>query len=201
MAGLLDSFGQMDTMTKTLVIAGGAAIVLVLAWLVILLRRRSTTSKPETPDLTIDLPSLGMEGPPAAGVQVDCYNLPMRLAAVILAPAGRVNQLPTRDKWPELLDQIVPGLSDVLTDHQPLVRAWPEQLSANGFAHLFFANAKLPGERGKGSPWCSLAGKFESEGDFYMAALLFRSAKPNSLGEFTMEPTDWLGCLRVRASE
>ncbi len=201
MAGLLETFREMDTPTKAMVIGGGVAIVLVLIWLFILLRRRAATTKPETPDLSIEIASLGMQGPPASGVQIECYNVAMRLAAVVLAPAGRMNQLPTRDKWPELLDQIVPGLSDVLAEHNPLIRAWPEQLSATGFAHLFFANAKLPGERGKGSPWCSLAGKFEAEGDFYMAALLFRSAKPNSLGEFTMEPTDWLGCVRVRAGE
>ncbi len=201
MADVFDTYRNLDSTAKMLVIAGGVAIVLAILWLLILLRRRRSTPQAQSPDLSLEIASLGSHGPPTDATAVECYNVPMRLAAVILAPAGRMNQLPPREQWPQLLDQIVPGLQDVFETHKPLVRAWPEQLSAKGFAHQFFSNAKLPGERGKGSPWCSMAGKFESEGDFYMAALVFRSAKPNSLGEFVMEPTDWLGVVRVRRGE
>ncbi|MDA7977497.1 MAG: hypothetical protein MPJ50_01850 [Pirellulales bacterium] len=199
MADLLQTYREMDSMAKALVIGAGVAIVFIVALL--LFRRRRLTPKLEPPDLAIDLSSLGTHGPPAGGAQVECYNVPMRLAAVVLAPAGRLNRLPARERWPDLIDQIVPGLKDVVADHDPLVRAWPEQLSAKGFSHLFFSKAKLPGERGKGSPWCSLAGKFESEGEFFMVALILRASKSNSLGEFIMEPTDWLGVIRARSVE
>lgn len=200
MSDIVQRFQELDSTLQAAII-GGALLVIVLPVLIIILRRRKSAARPELPDLTLEIASLGSHGPPESGPQVECYNVAMRLAAVILAPAGRMGKLPPRDQWADLLDQIVPGLGEVVGAHDPLLRSWPEQLSSKGFAQQFFTNAQLPGDRGKGSPWCSLAGKIEADGDFHMAALVFRSAKPNSLGEFAMEPTDWLGVIRVRRGE
>ena len=98
----------------------------------------------------------------------------MRLAAVVLAPVGRLSDLPPDDQLPTLIEAIVPGLDKIAASHRPLIRRWPSQVSARGFAHLFFANAKLPGDGGKGSPWSSVAGMFKLKGQPVMAALILR---------------------------
>ena len=83
--------------------------------------------------------------------------------------------------------------------HRPLLRRWPNQLSASGFVHLFFNNARLPGTGGKGTPWSSVAGVFKVQGQPAMAGLVLCAAKPNSLGQTIIDSEyQWLGCLRVR---
>ena len=68
-----------------------------------------------------------------------------------------------------------------------------------GFAHQFFANVRLPGNRGKGTPWSSVAGIFHIEERPVMAGLVLRAARPNSLGETLIDSEEkWLGCLRVK---
>ena len=57
---------------------------------------------------------------------------------------------------------------------------------------------KLPGDRGKGTPWCSVAGKFEADGEQYMAGMALCAAKPNSLSQYVIDlPGEWLELLRV----
>jgi hypothetical protein len=176
-----------------------AIIVMWIAWR--LFRRRRRTPPLVRPDLAISIVELGEAGPPAGLPTLELYNLPMRLAAVVLAPVGRVGDLPPEEELAAVLEAIIPGLDKIAAAHQPVIRRWPSQVSARGFAHLFFANAKLPGEGGKGTPWASVAGLFKLEGQPLMAGLVFCAATPNSLGQTIIEREhDWLGCLRVRWS-
>jgi hypothetical protein len=184
-----------------LVYAVAAAIVLVIlivVWKIIAGRRRE--APPAAPDLAIDVNSLGAAGPPAAGPVLEHYNVPVRLAAVVLAPTGRVLDLPSVDQLPQLIDHIVPGLGQVMAAHRPLIRRWPSQLSAEGFAHAFFANAQLPGDGGKGTPWCSVAGRFKIQRQSLMAGLVMRADAANNFGQTIIhEEHEWLGILRVKS--
>jgi hypothetical protein len=177
-----------------------AAVVVIVVWIAWrMLRRRRGLAVPITPDLKILVASLGNEGPPPGPPVLEHYNLPVRLAAIVVAPVGRMGKLPPDEKLGPLIEAIVPGLDKVAAIHRPLIRRWPSQVSANGFAHLFFNNARLPGDGGKGSPWASMAGVFKLEGQPVMAGLVFRAAEPNSLGQTIIESEhQWLGCLRVR---
>jgi hypothetical protein len=182
---------------NNILLAAVAVIVLWIAWR--LVRRRRRAPPPLGPDLKVLLSELGDDGPPPGPPVLELYNLPMRLAAIVLAPVGRVSDLPPDEELPTLVEAIVPGLDQVMALHRPLVRRWPNQVSARGFAHLFFANAKLPGDGGKGSPWSSVAGMFKVKGRPLMVGLVFRAAGPNSLGQTIIEAEhQWLGCLRVR---
>lgn len=179
---------------------GLAAIVVLLAVFIvirlILARRRPAAKAP--PVLEVDVAALGDAGPPPSGPALECYNVPVRLAALVVAPAGR-NLLPAGDKLADLLDRIVPGMSSVLAAHQPLIRRWPPQLSPRGFASMFFANARLPGDRGKGTPWCAVAGRVEGAEQGIMVGMVLRAATANSLGEVPIERMQqWLDVLRVR---
>ena len=127
-----------------------------------------------SPDLKVLLAELGEKGPPLGPPVLEFYNLPVRLAAIVLAPVGRVSDLPPDQQLPKLIESIIPGLDQVMALHKPLIRRWPSQVSVRGFAHLFFNNARLPGNGGKGSPWSSVAGMFKMKGQPVMAGLVVR---------------------------
>ncbi len=155
----------------------------------------------QVPDLAIDVMALGSQGPPASGPVFEFYNTPVRLAAVVLATAGRVRELPPDEELADTYEAILPGLAKVVETHRPLVRRWPPQMSAKGFAHTVFQHCRLPGDGGKGSPWNTAAGVFKIEGQPLMAALILRSSQPTSHGQQVIErPDGWLGCLRVKGA-
>lgn len=175
-----------------------ALLVLIILWRIIAARRRELPPPP--PDLAIDVSSLGTEGPPATGPVLEHYNVPVRLAAVVLAPTGRGRELPSVDQLTPLIDHIVPGLAQVVAAHRPLIRRWPAQLSAEGFAHTFFSQVRLPGDRGKGTPWCSVAGRFVVGRLPLMAGLVMRAAAANNFSQSIVQREyEWLGILRVKS--
>jgi hypothetical protein len=176
-----------------------AAAVIAIAFAVIMLRRRPARFELLPPDLSIDVASLEPAGPPATGPRLEFYHVPVRLAVMVLSPTGRGGVLPPPDKLPAIVDQLVPGFLEVVNYHRPMYRAWPAQLSSQGFAHAFFANVHLPGERGKGTPWCGAAGRFEADGEKFQIGLVLCAASPNSLSHVVVErDTQWLDLLRVR---
>lgn len=174
-----------------------AAAVLLLVLLVYFWRRRKGPPPLREPSLIVDLEGLDVP-PPEDGPALHCHGLPVRLAVLVLAPSGRGGEVPTGVNRSAAIDQIVPGLARIAAAHGTLVMIWPQQLSPRGFAHLFFANVKLPRDRGKGTPWCSLAGKFEADGQQIMAGMALCGSKPNSLSQYIIDlPSEWLEVLRV----
>jgi hypothetical protein len=183
-----------------LLTAGLAAAVFMALWMLRTLtrgRRRGRVVLP--PDLEIDVAALTDAGPPPEPPVLEFYHLPVRLAAIVLAPLGRASELPSREELPEAIDSILPGLDRVVAAHQPLIRAWPAQMSVRGFAHAFFCHARLPGDRGVKTPWSSVAGRFTFDDKPMMAGLILRSESPNRHGQYVvMEEEQWLGMMRIR---
>src|SRR5690606_29110456 len=96
----------------------GAGLVLAAVVLRALRRKRETaTDTPHFPE--IDVAALPVEPPPESGPQLTFYNLPVRLAVVVLAPAGRDSQMPPDEFVPMLLEHALPGLSKVVESHAP----------------------------------------------------------------------------------
>jgi len=180
----------------------GAAIGLVVLFVKVAFagrgKGRGATIDPPT---AIDIPALDSVGPPRGNPRIEIYGTPARVAIFVLAPVGRDGSLPPRQFLPRLVDDLVPGLMAVLERHQPIFRRWPEQLSNQGFIHSFFNHMPLPGDKGKGTPWCSITGRFESEGQTYLAGLVCCCDKPNGLSEFIIEHAgQWLDIVRVHTS-
>jgi len=191
------------SLNRELVI-GGLALMLLLAVAYMVWeamhRRRRRLPRART-NLAIDVAALEPSGPPEAGPQLEYYNLPMRLAVIVLAPAGRKGQLPPLEEIHDVLDAIVPGLADVATAHGSVLYYWPAQLSSRGFAHAFFRHATLPGDAGKGTPWCSAAGGFRHQEKPVVAGLIMSADRPNRFGQLVVESdTKWLDVLRVRGA-
>ncbi len=180
------------------------ALVAVIILLVLrrMFRRKKGVAPTLVPDLAVDIGALPTEGPSARPPVLEHYNVPVRLAVLVLAPTGRVRELPPIDRLPDFVDHILPGLADVLLVHKPLIRRWPPQLSSEGFARTFFAHVKLPGDRGKGTAWCSIAGRFKIGRETFMAGLLLRSDAKNNFSESIIrEEHEWLGILRVKSGQ
>jgi len=185
-------------------VVGSAALLAAVAVIALLmwLRARRRRPPPLPGAVVIDLADVGPLSVPEEGPELRCYGLAVRLAVVVLAPSGRQREVPSGVDRSALIDQIVPGLAKVVAAHDALVYVWPPQLSPRGFAHAFFSTVKLPGDRGKGTPWCSAAGKFEADGDQYMVGMAMCAAKPNSLSQYIVElPGEWLELLRVYEAE
>jgi hypothetical protein len=185
---------------QTIALVAVAAITLIVAAVAFSLARRRRRM-PEAPpvDLTIDVGQLPQRGPSAEGPQLECYGMPVRLAVLVLAPAGRNNRVPGDDEFLEAIDCLVPGLAAVVTAHKPIVRRWPVQLSTQGFTHSFFNNAQLPGDRGRGTPWCAIAGRFETGSQQLLAGLVCCADKPNSQSQHPVAHIgQWMDVLRVR---
>jgi|CXWL01.1.fsa_nt_gi hypothetical protein len=184
------------------VLAIAAVVVCALFVVVIVvLGRRSAQPKVQPLDLTIDVASLDATGPSGNNPQLMYLGKPVRLAALVIAPVGRSGAIPAADQLLDAVDQLIPGLVDVISIDHPVVRFWPGQLSTQGFARVFFRNVTLPGERGVGTRWCSVAGKFRIGGQLYLAGLLCVAGQPNAFSEVAVEDNDqWARVLEVRRS-
>jgi len=187
------------------VLLGGAVVVtavllLLVVVLVVVLRRRGKNLEAPPIDLRIKVSDLPPGGPPEEGPWLEVYGTPVRLGALVLAPAGRNAELPTGDALAAAVDCLVPELMSVVTAHKPLFRRWPPQLSTQGFMHTFFNNVPLPGEHGKGTPWCCIAGRFEVDDQQLLAGLVCTAAKANSLAQITVQHVgQWMDVVRVKA--
>jgi len=185
----------------TLLMAGAAVLAALLTFWVVLqkLRRKPEPAVEVAPNLRVDVAALPTGGPPAGKPYLEFYSVPVRLAVVVLAPVGRDGRLPSNEHLPLVMEAILPGLMKVLTAHQPQFIRWPAQLSTQGFAHAFFNNVPLPGDHGRGTPWCSIAGKVELVAGQFLVGLVCCAAEPNSLGEFTTKHSaGWPDVVRVR---
>jgi len=177
-------------------------VVLLLAifiFLIVTARRRQRLPSSSI-DLTIDVTQLPAGGPPSDGPTLEFCGMPVRLAVVVLAPAGRNAHLPPENKLTGVLDDLAPGLSSVVLSHRPILRVWPTQLSTQGFVHAFFNHLQLPGDRGKGTPWCCAAGRFDAGDQQLLVGILCAANKPNSLSQVTVGNVgQWMEVLRVRS--
>lgn len=210
MQDTIDVEGQIDRLKETaralpenwlqwMIVALVVIIALYIAYKLLAGGKRGRPQ--QVPDLAIDVMALGSQGPPAGAPVLEFYNTPVRLAAVVLATAGRVRELPPDEDLADTYDAVLPGLAKVVATHRPLVRRWPPQMSAKGFAHTVFQHCRLPGDGGKGSPWSTAAGLFKIEGQPLMAGLILRSSQPTSHGQHVIEsPDGWLDCLRVKGA-
>jgi len=178
---------------------GWLLLGIAIAVLVRKLRRRSgdVDARPVLCDLRVaELPS---DGPPVLSPRLEFYGTPVRLAVVVLAPVGRQGQLPPEGLIASLWEAFVPGVGKIVELHKPSLLYWPAQLSSQGFTQLFFHHLALPGDRGRGTPWCSVAGKFDWMHRSYLIGLVCCAAFSNGLGQATVQHQGlWLDVLRVR---
>jgi len=190
--------------TSVIAIAGSVLIVLLvvvlLSVVLLLVFRKQTPATPEeVPDLSIDVKTLSTAGPVDDACALECYSVRVRLEVFVLAPLGRAGSIPSMDQLLNVADQLVPGLVEIVSEHTPVVRFWPRQLSSQGFVTSFFHKLGLPGDHGKGSPWCAVAGKFATADQQYLVGLALCATGDNGLGQVTIEHDgQWNDVIRIR---
>jgi hypothetical protein len=180
---------------------GAGACVAVLCLVLFVWRRLRRSRQPRrgpADELAVDVGELNHSGPPADGPRLEFYGTPVRLAVVVVAPGGRGGELPPPDVLPGLMERLVPGMTHTIARHKPLICRWPVQLSSLGFAQAFFNQVALPGSRGKGTPWASLAGKLTIGDRSFLVGLVCCADKANALSQVVVEHEgQWLDILRI----
>lgn len=180
---------------------GGLVFASVLALLVFALfvsRRVRPVANVADNEPHVDIGRLSDQSPHGLAPRLTLYHQPVRLALVVIAPVGRDKQLPRPAEMPSVVEALMPGLFAVMSAHQPEYQPWPAQLSVAGFGGFFSHCVPLPGRHGKGTPWSSVVGPFEYNGDRYLAGIVVRSASDNSIGELSVEhPGQWLDIFRI----
>ncbi len=128
------------------------------------------------------------------------YHVPVRVRLVVVAPGGK-----DVDVDPEaveaLLDRLVPGLTEVALNDQPLLRVWPPQLSHQGFINAFHRCTIKPERDEQLSRWVLLAGRAAIAKQPLFFGLGLWAEQPNTLGRINVEPQQWLDVLRLRPTE
>ncbi len=184
----------------TVIALSVVALLVVVAVSTFLRQRRPLQDQQGEPDLSLDVRQLPQTGPPAnVPTTLQIYGTSVRLAAVIVAPAGRQATVPAVTMVPAILDIAVPGLSELIPHHHPVLRLWPSQLSTQGFTHKFFNQVPLPGDKGRGTVWCSVAGKVQAGEQAMLIGLVACSAAANNLTQIVIQHEgQWLDVVRVR---
>ena len=197
----MDILPQIDWLL--IVAVGVVAMLILFAMLAVgvwfLFGRKPEPPPPKAVDRSIQVAGLDPSDAPTDVPQLEYYGCPVRLAILVVAPVGRGGKIPDKELLPELFDQLVPHFLQVVAGHRPQLHFWPPQVSAAGFTNSFFGKAALPGDRGKGTPWCGIAGRFSAFGQQYLAGLICCGAGATGLGQLVIEnELQWPDVLRVK---
>lgn len=155
---------------------------------------------PEVKPVEIAIDPLVPSGPKSLlGPEVRVYNVPVRIVAIVVAHAGRGRDLLDEETLRRLMDHFLPKMMTVVRAHRPDVYRWPGQMSTRGFTQRFFAQANLPGEKGKGTPWTALAGRFDFQGQGYLIGLVCCADDSNALEHIMVKSTEqWTDIVRIQ---
>lgn len=150
---------------------GGIWLVAALAALIILiwlrgmsrrlwkaLRRKNTGRKKPVALQTVNLGEIPRLTSSQGGRKLTVRQIPARLRAVVLAPAGSDAGELHRGMAEAILDQAVPGLGGIADHDNPQITIWPRQYSLDGFQQAFFSHVNRPDGDHKRSRFVLLAG-------------------------------------------
>jgi hypothetical protein len=193
---VLQKLDVLDRPLPLVLVLLAATIIVAYVWL----RRRRRRPRTAPPPEIIDLADWPIEPlPDGESPVLECFNLPMRLVVLVLAPLGRGRELPAEGSIVRLSEMLLPGLPEVLRLHNTRVITWPAQLSSQGFSHAFFGRVRLPGDHGRGTPWCSLAGKLNVDGQMVMVGMALHAESANRLSKVVVESEfEWLKLIALR---
>ena len=182
----------------------GWGIAVVAAVLVIAvmwwwrLRGRDNHGRDDIAELTIDLLALrivAVSDKPG----IEFYSMPVQLRVLVIAPIGRSATLPSKQDLPATLKNLIPHFMDIVDSHKPIFRGWEGQPSVEGFKQSFFNNVSLPGNKGVGSHWSSITGRFSDGDSRYLIGMAFSADTSNPIGEVTVaHDAQWMDVLRIK---
>jgi hypothetical protein len=178
---------------------GAGALGILVFWGVWRTFRRKLRTPPPSSDaeLEINLNDCPLSAAPPSDRSLTVYHVPVRLRLAVVAPSGREGDVDPLHVE-HLLDQVVPGLSEIARWDKPLVRVWPPQLSHHGFSSAFHRHMKRPEADEQESRWVLVAGPAQAGRQTIMVGLALWAEQPNSLGKVILEPHQWRDVLRLQ---
>jgi hypothetical protein len=179
---------------NTLLYGGAAAgLGVALLFLVVVFTRKQRDLSPDA-GLDVDLGKLPPVPTGERNYLLKVRNQPMRVRLVVVAPMGKR----TLGKIDALLEEVQADLGEVLHDDRPVIKQWPPQLSATGFAPTFFRAMHRPDGNAKPSRWVLLAGPARAGSTPILLGLVLETeGKPSNLGLVTMNENQWDEMLRI----
>jgi hypothetical protein len=178
----------------------GLVLLLILWTFLVKLFRRKEPEEVRLPNLEEEL-SLYPELKPSTGDrQLRVEGVPVRLRLVVIAPAGKDDEVHA-DDVERMLESILPGLGDICKGDKPRIKVWPRQLSYEGFTKHFQRNMLTPESAGELSRWVLLGGRAKLGKQQVMLGLGLQAVKPTTLGRRTVEAHEWPTVLRVRVRD
>lgn len=179
-------------------LVAGLAALIILVWLRGMsrrlwkaLRRKSTGRKKPVALNTVNLGEIPRSGASQGNRNLTVRQMPARLRAVVLAPAGSDAGELHRGMAEAVLDQAVPGLGDIADHDNPQVTLWPRQYSLDGFQQAFFSHVTRPDGDHKRSPFVLLAGPITMGRFSIHAGLALECAETCALGNIRVGKDKW----------
>ncbi len=182
-------------------IIGAAVLFVILAVSLVLMKKRKPTPHHRTPteNPTIDIGQLPLVSELPQSPVLEVHGIAMRMAVLVVAPQGQLIQIPDAEQLRLVLDNAIPDLSEVIDLHKPIFRRWGAQLSPHGFNHSFFANMKLPGDKGRDTPWCAVSGRTPLPQGHLLVGFVFQALIENQLTVLEINNEGgWLDHIKVR---
>ncbi|MHC2069175.1 hypothetical protein ACYFX5_17015 [Bremerella sp. T1] len=191
---LLDALPIPSPLLVGLVI--GLIVVGVVVYLYVLPKK---DEPPEVAPVEIAIDPMLPSGPKSLmGPEVRVYNVPVRIVAIVVAPAGRGHDVLSEETLRGLMESFLPQMMAVVRAHRPDVYRWPGQMSTRGFSQRFFTQANLPGQHGEGTPWTAVAGRFDYQANGYLIGLVCCADEDNPLGQVLVEQKQqWTDIVRI----
>jgi hypothetical protein len=182
----------------------GLVLLAVVAWLLLwavvrLLFRRRRKPPVAVLDLTEDLATY--PPPPAlwGSRRLTVYDLPVRLRLVVAAPLGTEAGALHEEDIERMLDLVIPGLSAFLKSDKPRIRAWPTQLSHQGFTAAFRRFTLRPDPENPVSRWVLVMGKALIGRRPVAIGFACLADRDNTLSRVVVEqPHQWMEAMRIK---
>ena len=202
-----DSIREFFTSVEPKWMVAGVIVLLVLFFLPrlaravrALMRKQDDTGEHGLDENLADLSDVGPD--PSDPLALLCRQIPVRIGLVIVAPLGRDHTAPADSTLPNTAEYVMPGLGKVIARDRPAIRSWPAQLSAKGFFHSVHRHVHLPGDRGRNTPWCLVAGRAQGPEQPFLLGIVLCAAEPNALSDIAVDTEEkWHDVLRVRDEE
>jgi hypothetical protein len=135
--------------------------------------------------------------PKAGGRTITLHGEPARIRLIVVAPQGKNKQAISADDVPELMGDLLRGLTQVVKADKPRIRIWPVQLSVEGFAPTFHRLVESPDAEGAKSRWVRLAGPVKIGGKQFLLGIALQTETPLKDGKMIMTTGDWSDYLGV----
>ena len=177
--------------------AGAVVGGLIILWVIAKALGGTKKVAAAAPESPLNVSLLDAEGPPPTGIQLTAHGTPVRIAVLVVAPAGRGQNQLDENLMNILVEELVPGIGQFISRDVPMTDMWPAQMSTQGFVNTFMSQIQLP-DRGRGNRWSALAGRITAEEGGFLVGMALCAAKPTGLSEYTVEHDgQWSEILRV----